>query len=231
MELNYQQEQRSVEWFRARLGYITGSRVGVLMKAGRSKGDMFSATATTYLYQLAGERALSRAIVDDDDMLKYYLDQTTTQSKAMRFGTEQEENARNLYSELTGKVVREVGLCHHETINYLASSPDGIVVEDGEVGCIEIKCPTLSTYSQYVAEVKDAKSLQRVNPDYYWQCQNHLACTDGKFCDFVAYCPFVETPIHIVRIERNNEDIALMEQRVKQAENIIELYYQQLKRA
>lgn len=94
--VNFNQEQRTIEWYRERLGLVTGSKVGVLMKSGRSKDKAFSDTAKTYINQLAGERALNPEIVNDDEMLKYYIDQTTSQSKAMRFGTEQEENAQSV---------------------------------------------------------------------------------------------------------------------------------------
>ena len=226
--LNYQQDQRTLEWYRARLGYITGSQVGTLMKSGRTKDKVFSETALTYLYQLAGERSLNPEIVKDDNMFAFYIDQTTSTSKAMRFGTEQEENARNMYIQMTGRAVQEVGLCKHPTIPYLASSPDGITHDADELGCLEVKCPMLSTYSKYVAEIHDNESLKKVNPDYYYQCQNHMACTNATFCDFIAYCPFVENPMHIVRITRDNDDIALMEERVVKAEEVIQSNYSQI---
>lgn len=234
--INFNQEQHSIEWYRDRLGCITGSKVGTLMQKGRSKEEAFSQTAKTYIYQVAGERALSPAIVEDDKMLQFYLEQTSAQSRAMRFGTEQEPNARSLYTELTGNAVTEVGLCHHKTITHLASSPDGIVYEkaaDGTetLGNIEIKCPGLAAYTQYVAEIKDNDSLLRVQKDYYYQCQCHMACTGAEFCDFVVFCPFVENPIHIVRITRDNETIDLIEERVLLAEEVINNNYQQLKRA
>lgn len=229
--LSFTQEQRTLEWYRARLGYITGSQVGSLIKSGRAKDKVFSDTALTYLYQLAGERSLNPEIVKDDNMFTFYLEQTTSQSKAMRFGTEQEENARAMYVTITGREVKEVGLCHHPQIKYLASSPDGITADGDVMGCVEIKCPTLSTYSKYVAEIHDNESLKKVNPDYYYQCQNHMACTEAQFCDFIVYCPFVENPIHIVRIKRDEEAIALIMERVELAEQIIEENYSQLKRA
>lgn len=229
--LSFTQEQRTLEWYRARLGYITGSQVGSLMKSGRTKDKVFSDTALTYLYQLVGERSLNPEIVKDDNMFTFYLEQTTSQSKNMRFGTEQEENARAMYVDITGREVKEVGLCHHPQIKYLASSPDGITADGDVMGCVEIKCPTLSTYSKYVAEIHDNESLKKVNPDYYYQCQNHMACTEAQFCDFIVYCPFVENPIHIVRVQRDEDAIALIMERVELAEQIIEENYSQLKRA
>lgn len=227
MELPYSQEQHSPDWYRARLGCITGSKVGVLMKGGRGKDEIFSVTAKSYLYQVAGERALSHGIVDDDDMLQYYLDQTNVQSKAMRFGTEQEANARALYAELTGREVHEVGLCVHPLISYYASSPDGIIADGGVRGCLEIKCPSVSTFTQYATEIVDNPSLLRVNPDYFYQCQAHMDCTDSDFCDFVAYCPFMANPMHIVRISRDPEAILQMRERVQKAEEVV-VRYQQL---
>lgn len=219
MALNYNQEQRTAEWFRSRLGKITGSKVGVIMKSGRGKNDIFSATAKSYLYQVAGERVLSPGIVNDDEMFAYYIEQTSVTSKAMRFGTEQEENARACYSKITGNDVTEVGLCIHPEIPYYASSPDG-VVENGR-GCVEIKCPGVSTFVQYAAEIKDGDSLMNVNPEYYYQCQSHMACTGAVYCDFITYCPFVANPIHIVRIERDENIIAAMIERIKLAEGVI----------
>lgn len=49
-------EQRSLTWFRNRVGHITGSKVADLMKSGRKKDEVFSDTAKSYLYQIAGER-------------------------------------------------------------------------------------------------------------------------------------------------------------------------------
>ncbi len=226
--LNYNQEQRTLDWYRARLGYITGSQVGLLMKSGRAKDKVFSETALTYLYQLAGERSLNPEIVKDDNMFSFYIDTTTSTSKAMRFGTEQEDNARSTYTQLTGREVTEVGLCKHPTISYLASSPDGIINDGKDIGCVEIKCPTLSTYSKYVAEIHDNDSLKRVNPDYFYQCQNHMACTNTSFCDFIAFCPFVENPIHIVRITRDDIEIGHIVERVALAEEVIQDNYLQL---
>lgn len=219
--LNYEQEQRSVSWYRDRLGLITGSRVGQLMKSGRAKNEVFSSTAKTYIMQVVAERALNPEIVGDDEMLLYYVDQTSSVSKAMRFGTEQEEHARDMYASFRGLDVEEVGLCKHRHIKCFASSPDGIVNDNGVLGCVEIKCPTPSTYAQYKAEIRDNDSLRRVNPDYFYQCMAHMSCTGAQFCDFVVFCPFMAAPLHVVRILRDQDAIASMESRVKFADTII----------
>ena len=49
-------EQRSLTWYRNRVGHITGSKVADIMKSGRKNDEVFSETAKAYLFQIAGER-------------------------------------------------------------------------------------------------------------------------------------------------------------------------------
>ena len=58
--------QRTLEWYRKRLGCFTGSRIGDLMKANRS-GNGFGECAMNYIYQLAGERMLNPLLFEDDE--------------------------------------------------------------------------------------------------------------------------------------------------------------------
>lgn len=62
--------QHTLEWYRKRLGKITGSRVGDLMKTSRKKDEMFGDTAKSYIYQLAAERDMNPAIVEDDELFE-----------------------------------------------------------------------------------------------------------------------------------------------------------------
>lgn len=109
--------QHTIAWFRARHGNITGSNVGLLMKSGRT--DIFSETGKSYIYQIASERAMNPAIVNDDSQFAEYLKQTEVTSKAIRWGNEQEADARNLYTSCvpcTGRsihILRLIGMrCH-----------------------------------------------------------------------------------------------------------------------
>lgn len=95
--------QHTIAWFRARHGNITGSNVGLLMKSGRT--DIFSETGKSYIYQIASERAMNPAIVNDDSQFAEYLKQTEVTSKAIRWGNEQEADARNLYAEISGRIL------------------------------------------------------------------------------------------------------------------------------
>lgn len=208
--------QHSLGWYRARLGRITGSCVGKLM--GHGVRDDFTQTGMAYLRSVIAERLLSPDITDDDTNLSIYLDEVSTSSRAMRTGTEREPEARELYSELRGTPVIEVGCIPHPDIDGFASSPDGIIPSpDGAViGIIEIKCPRPATYVEYLS-IQNPADLLRINPDYYWQCHSHIAVTGAAWCDFVTYCPYLIRPLHIVRIPRNNEAIAQLSNRISMA--------------
>lgn len=216
------QEQRSNEWYKARLGNITGSSVGKLMSKGRAKDAIFSATGISYLMQVAAERMIPIEVISSDEEFACYLDEVNVTSKAMRIGTERESEARELYTAVSENEVTENGSIKHPSIDHFASSPDGQVTENGIKGCIEIKCPAPATYIDYLANIKDAEGLKAVKPEYYWQCMAHLACTGAKFCDFVAYCPYNVASIHIVRINRDEAAIAEMEDKVKKGLEFID---------
>lgn len=213
--------QHTLDWYRARLGNITGSMVGVLMKRGRH--DEFPETAKSYIYQLAAERAMNRAIIEDDEMFGDYLNQTDVSSKAVRFGTEQEANARRIYELLTGRRMIEVGSCRHPHIPHFASSPDGFHYDEGkgEKVCLEIKVSAQSTFMRYKAEINDNGSLMRAKPEYFYQCMAHMMVTGAAATDFVVYNPFQSSPMHIVRILSDEAVFSQMERRIRMADEII----------
>jgi hypothetical protein len=223
-------EQRSLDWFRKRLGNFTGSRVGDLMTKGKKKDEPFSQTALGYIAEVAAERLLSDDVVNDDDLMQEYIYQTSFVTNAMRWGIEQEESARELYQQQTGRHIIEVSSCAHKEIANFASSPDGFFYDENvpEKGCLEIKCPNLKTFVNYVANIKDNESLALVEPKYYWQCMAHMACVGADWCDFIAYNPFAKHPLHIVRINRAEDAIRELEGRViladLRADTIIEKY-------
>lgn len=215
--------QRTLDWYRARLGKITGSRVGDLMKQGRKKGEIFGETAKSYIYQLAAERCMNKSIIDNDDLFEMYVTQSNINSKAIRWGVEQEANARDVYQKITGRKVVEVGCIKHKTIPNFASSPDGFTYnEEAETKrVIEIKCPSQSVYMQYCRELNTASDLLEINANYYYQCFSHMMCTGAQYCDFVVYSPFQSNPINILEIEKEDAVFSLIEERVRMADEII----------
>lgn len=183
-------DQRTPEWFAARLGKATASRIADVM--AKTKVG-YAASRENYLMELALERI------------------TNTQAPsftnaAMQWGVDTEPAARAAYEAATGNFVTEVGMIDHPSIPMSGASPDGLVGDDG---LIEIKCPESKQH---------LKNLSTRTPDskYIFQMQWQMACTGRKWCDFVSYDP--RFPHHlqllIVRIERDKDWIAEIEKEV-----------------
>ncbi len=64
-------------------------------------------------------------------------------------------------------------------------SPDGL----GEDSIIEIKCPFNSAVHLRNATITDAESLKDNHPEYYWQMQFGMLCTQTEYGIFVSYDP------------------------------------------
>lgn len=206
--------QHTLDWYRCRLGYITGSNVGLIMKQG--KGKVFSDTAESYLYQLVSERTMNPHVINNDELFQLYLNQTNASTKAMQWGNEQEENARSLYCLKTGIKMVEVGSCRHGTIPFFASSPDGFHYNEdtGEKICLEIKCLGQKEYIKYLDLVHDGETLLKMNPQYFYQCHSHMMVTGASATDFVLYNPFQSIPFYRVRIMEDDGVASLIADRV-----------------
>lgn len=218
-------EQRSLEWHRMRCGCITGSKVADIMKSGRKKDEVFSDTAKSYLFQVAGERMFNPTFLNDDGIFQDYLDLTSVSTKAMQFGSDQEDAAKSLFMQMNfpeGEIT-ELSSCKHDTIPYFAASPDGAIYgrDGGDIKIIEVKCPNINTYMKYRTLIHDAASLKETEPKYYWQMMAEMSCTGAKSGIFIVYCPWLSKPIHWAEIERVEDDIELMEQRVILANDFI----------
>ena len=219
-------EQRSLEWHRMRCGCITGSKVADIMKSGRKKDEVFSDTAKSYLFQVAGERMFNPTFLNDDEIFQDYIDQVSVNTKAMQWGADQEGAAKSLFMQMNfpeGEIV-ELSSCKHDTIPYFAASPDGAIYygRDGEdLKIIEVKCPNINTYMKYRTLIHDAASLKETEPKYYWQMMAEMSCTGAKGGIFIVYCPWLSKPIHWADIGRVEDDIKLMEDRVILANDFI----------
>lgn len=154
-------EQRSEEWFQARLGKVTASRVADVLAKIKS-GE--SASRRNYKIQLVSERLTGEK-------------QETYINQAMQDGIDREFYARERYVQQHGEV-EEVGFVQHPTLE-AGASPDGLVGDDG---LIEIKCPLGTTHTETLM-------TQEVPSKYIPQIQFQLLCTGRKWCDFISYNP------------------------------------------
>lgn len=177
-------EQRSVEWFAARLGKVTASKVNDVLATLKNGGE--AAGRKNYRAQLVVERLTGEK-----------TDSFT--NGAMQWGVDNEDSARMSYEFLTGCTVDQVGFIDHPTIPMSGASPDGFIGEDG---LLEIKCPNTANHIDYL--------LAGVVPSEYqnqmlWQ----MECTGRKWCDFVSYDPRmpIEGQLFVIRFERDDSRI------------------------
>ncbi|EJJ4131177.1 YqaJ viral recombinase family protein [Salmonella enterica] len=154
--------QRSPEWFAARCGKVTASRLYDVMTRTKSG---YAASRQNYMAELICQRLTGKP------------EEGFTNAAMMR-GTELEPVAREMYAlNEFDAVISEVGLIDHPTIAGFAASPDGLVNDDG---LIEIKCPNTWTHLQ---------TLKTGVPKRQYLLQMHaqMMCTGRKWCDFVSF--------------------------------------------
>lgn len=183
-------EQRSDEWFAARLGKVTASRVSDVIAKTKSG---WGAGRKNYMSQLLCERLTG-------------LQQDSFTNAAMQWGTEIEPRARAAYQFLTDNTVQEVGFVDHPSIDMSGASPDGLI---GNIGLIEIKCPNTATHLDTL--------LNETIPDkYIVQMQWQMACTATDWCDFVSFDPRIgqDHEYWCKRIDRDEKRIGELEELV-----------------
>ena len=216
--MDIMQEQRTLDWHRARLGKFTASTIGELRGKPRKVGATFTDTAMTYLYGKAAERALDPALVADDDRFAEWLHLTFPSTAAMRYGTDHEAEAMTAYVLKTGNEVAVGGVAVADNLPNVLASPDGRI---GAEGLVEIKCPTAARWMRFVDLVTDGAALLAEEPRYYWQVQTQLLCTGAQWCDWCAYSEHCGGKCHIVRIERDETLIAEITAKVIAADEVI----------
>jgi len=183
-------QQGTPEWFAARCGKVTASRVADVIAKTKTG---YGASRANYRAQLITER-LTGMVAE------------SYQNEAMRWGTETEPQARAAYSFMHDAEVIEVGMVPHPSIEMSGASPDGMVGTDG---LVEIKCPNTATHIETL--------LSRQVPEKYvtqifWQ----MACTGRKWCDFVSFDPRLPPHLQmfVKRVPRDDAAIAALEAEV-----------------
>lgn len=175
-------EQRSPEWFEARLGKVTASRVGDAMDTLKNGNPGMK--RKNYARQLLAER-----ITGVKAEAEFYV------NKAMQWGTDHEDEARNLYAFQTDADGEDVGLVLHPWIDNAAASPDWLVGSDG---LVEIKCPNSTTHL-------DTLLANDVPTGNLLQIHFQMICTERDWCDFVSFDPRMpgEMSMFIKRVHRD----------------------------
>lgn len=182
-------EQRSDEWFAARLGKATGSRFNDIISTTKSG---YSAQRKNYKAELVIERLTGEKV-------------SNWTSPAMQWGTDNEPIAKLAYMAETGNEVEDATFVEHEIL-LAGASPDGYIGEDG---LIEIKCPNTATHLETLQK-------QKVPRQYMAQIQGQMWITGRKWCDFVSFDPRLpaNAQLFITRVEGDMEFINELEEEI-----------------
>jgi len=154
-------EQQTNEWFTARLGKVTASRVADVIAKTKTG---YSTSRDNYMAQLICERLTGQK-------------GESFTNAAMEWGTQTEPLARSAYENARSLLVKEVGFINHPRIEMSGASPDGLVADDG---LVEIKCPNTATHI-------DTLLSGKVPTKYITQMQWQMLCCQRKWCDFVSF--------------------------------------------
>ena len=185
--------QGSDEWFAARMGKITASRLGDIMRKTRYGESTYKAKVRL---ELAIERITGKSA------------SSITPNRAMYDGIEREPDARKLFELVTQKEVALCGSFDHPTIPNTSASPDGLL--RGENACLELKCPTHATH---------AKNLMSDTMDkrYLYQVQHQIQCTESDYAYFASYHPDFPPALRLkwVRVEKDDSVIKSLEEEIR----------------
>lgn len=179
-------DQGSPEWFAARLGRVTASRVADIV--ARTKTG-YSASRAGYMAELICERLTGKPAAD------VYV------NADMQRGTELEPIARAMYEITTGRSVHQVGFVVHPTLELAGASPDGYVDDDG---LAEIKAPRPHVHLDYL---ESGKAPAKYQPQMAWQC----ICTRRSWCDFISYCEVMPDDLQLYVVRYTPEPAYLAE--------------------
>lgn len=183
-------EQGTPEWFKARAGKVTASRIADVVAKTKSG---YSTSRANYCAQLVVE-VLTGEVAE------------SFTNAAMQWGVDTEPKARNAYSARTGELVDKVGFFTHPKIAQSGASPDGCV---GDEGLVEIKCPNTATHIETLLDKAPANK-------YLLQMQWQMACTNRAWCDFVSFDPRMPEHLRlfVLRVPRDEKLIAEVEREV-----------------
>ena len=173
-------EQRSPEWYAARLGIPTASEFSTIVATGRGGGE--SAGRKTYMLKLAGE------IVTGDPMPSF-------ESADMVRGKEMEVEACNFYQLVNNVELTQVGFMRN---GRCGASPDRLISTNGG---LEIKTALTHILGELI--LKD-----EFPPKHKGQVQGCLMVSEREWWDIMVYCP--KMPPLVKRAYRDEAYIAAL---------------------
>lgn len=180
--------QRSPEWFKLRLGRVTGSSAADMLASIKSGGE--AAGRRNLRVRLVLERLTGRS------------QEKSFQSQAMQDGIEREPEACLRYEVLTGRLLAASGFIQHENL-MAGCSLDGYIAGDDSIdGIIEIKSPLAATHLEYVKS-------GTVPGEYYKQIIHGMFITGAQWADFVSFHPEFPEALRLKLVRIARDEIAI----------------------
>jgi YqaJ-like viral recombinase domain len=185
-------DQRSPDWFKARLGMLTGSRASDMM-ATVQKGE--AAKRRDLRVQLVLER------------LTGVSQENGYVSKDMQYGLDREADAFAAYEAETGLLTNSVGFLAHDELQ-AGCSLDGQI--DSFTGVLELKCRRSANHLSML-------KTRKVPYDAMWQVTHAIWITGAQWADYVSFDDRFPEQLRLVvaRVQRADLDLAGYETSVK----------------
>jgi predicted phage-related endonuclease len=198
--------QKSPEWFQARLGKVTASRLCDWLAVSKAKTG-------------AGKPLKARLDYEKELMFErqFGVSFSTYVTDAMQEGIDFEDFARKQYENTTGTSVREVGCWYNDVF---VASPDGLVTvekaPDKErhnlymgkpYGLVEIKIVKDNTFTEVLTSGVPDKHLKQI--------QGQLFATGALWCDYVCL-NFNTKKFAVIRVEPDKEFFDYLEEALKE---------------
>ena len=222
-------EQRTLQWHKQRLGFITASEFHNLMKNSKQEVPMSDTEIEAYkaehpkaknipttkkvevafsdaTYTYLNRKIMERYIPKDCGTTDEYIELHDISNRAMNYGTDTESLARETYSKLMGYEVMEVEFVPLEGYeNICGTSSDGIVLKENG-GC-EIKCPFMIEHHMEYLMLQNVLELLELKPEYYWQMRLNMLTWNLDWYDFISFCPYISKSkqMKVLRMFRDKE--------------------------
>lgn len=186
--------QRSEEWYKERYGKFTASEIHKLLGV-RGLGE----TGKSY----AIEKAIEQLYGQVEDSYRGADMQRGIELEPLAFAKFQE-----MHPEATESFMFSYG-------KHAGASPDGVVGKDA---ILEIKCPRATKFFKIVAD-------ENIDKEYYAQMQMQMLCSNSSKAYFFNYCVIDgEEFHHTIEVQRDEEMITLIKERLEEAIAIKEAY-------
>lgn len=191
--------QGTPEWAQLRAGIPTSSEFDKIITPKTGKP---SSQAEKYMFGLIAERLMGHPRTE---YMSHWMDRgSQMEAEAVAFY----EFQRDMDTAKVGFITNDAGT--------IGTSPDRLV---GDEGLLEIKVPAEHTHVGYL--IKHA-----VDTEYFPQVQGQLWISERQWVDILSYHP--EMPPALIRVERNEPFIGMLDAAVNAFSAALDALYQSL---